>query len=81
MSLQAEQSSLRPTRRESTVVHVINAVIAAETDAIERYKAIIAATKRSDPLTNDVVSAILSDEEGHRRMFEGFLRAHEQALR
>ena len=81
MSFQAEQSSLQPTRRQSAIVHAINDVIAAETDAIERYNTIIAATEDSDPLTNDVVSTILIDEEDHRRMFEGFLREHQQALR
>jgi ferritin-like protein len=29
------------------------------------------------PVTLDVASAILRDEEGHRRLFEGFLREHE----
>ena len=27
-----------------------------------------------DPVTADMVTAILRDEEGHRRLFEGFLR-------
>jgi hypothetical protein len=29
------------------------------------------------PVTNDMVIAILRDEEGHRRLFEGFLREYE----
>ncbi len=28
-------------------------------------------------MTNDMVIAILHDEEGHRRLFEGFLREYE----
>ena len=27
-----------------------------------------------DPVTQDMIIAILRDEEGHRRLFEGFLR-------
>jgi bacterioferritin len=30
-----------------------------------------------DPVTNYMVIAILRDEEGHRRLFEGFLREYE----
>ena len=33
--------------------------------------------RRVDPVTNDMVIAILRDEEGHRRLFEGFLREYE----
>ncbi len=35
------------------------------------------ATDETDPVTNDMVIAILRDEEGHRRLFEGFLREYE----
>ena len=35
-------------------------------------------TEEIDPVTNDMVIAILRDEEGHRRLFEGFLREYEQ---
>jgi bacterioferritin len=52
-------------------VHVIKGVIEAETGAIDYYNQIIEATEESDPVTNDMVIAILHDEEGHRRLFEG----------
>jgi bacterioferritin len=52
-------------------------VIEAETGAIEHYNAIIQATESIDPVTNDMVIAILRDEEGHRRLFEGYLREYE----
>ena len=58
-------------------MHVIKGVIEAETGAIEHYNAIIEATEDTDPVTNDMVVAILRDEEGHRRLFEGFLREYE----
>ena len=31
-----------------------------------------------DLVTQDMVIAILRDEEGHRRLFEGFLREYER---
>ena len=73
----AEQSYLQPPAEQTDVVHVIKGVIEAETGAIEHYNAIIEATDGVDPVTNDMVIAILRDEEGHRRLFEGYLREYE----
>jgi bacterioferritin len=73
----AEQSYLQPPEHQTDIVHVIKGVIEAETGAIEHYNAIIEATEGVDPVTNDMVIAILRDEEGHRRLFEGFLREFE----
>ncbi|MCW3031784.1 MAG: bacterioferritin [Solirubrobacteraceae bacterium] len=72
-----EQDYLQPPERQSDIVHVIKGVIAAETGAIDFYNEIIEATDESDPVTNDMVIAILRDEEGHRRLFEGFMREYE----
>ena len=73
----AEQSYLQPPEHQTDVVHVIKGVIEAETGAIEHYNRIIEFTDDIDPVTNDMVIAILRDEEGHRRLFEGFLREYE----
>jgi bacterioferritin len=73
----AEQSYLQPPEQQTDIVHVIKGVIEAETGAIEHYNAIIEATEGVDPVTNDMVIAILRDEEGHRRLFEGYLREYE----
>ncbi len=73
----AEQTYLQPPEHQTDVVHVIKGVIEAETGAIEHYNAIIEFTEEIDPVTNDMVIAILRDEEGHRRLFEGFLREFE----
>ena len=73
----AEQVALQPPEHQTDVVHVIKGVIEAETGAIEHYNAIIDATDETDPVTNDMVIAILRDEEGHRRLFEGYLREYE----
>jgi bacterioferritin len=72
-----EQTYLAPPERQTDIVHVIKGVIEAETGAIEHYNAIIEATEEIDPVTQDMVIAILRDEEGHRRLFEGFLREYE----
>jgi bacterioferritin len=77
MDFQAEQSYLQPPERQTDIVHVIEGVIAAETGAIDYYNQIIEATEETDPVTNDMVIAILHDEEGHRRLFEGFLREYQ----
>ena len=73
----AEQTYLQPPEHQTDIVHVIKGVIEAETGAIEHYNAIIEATDGVDFVTQDMVIAILHDEEGHRRLFEGYLREYE----
>ena len=73
----AEQSYLQPPDHQTDIVHVIQGVIEAETGAIEHYNTIIRQTEEIDPVTQDMVIAILRDEQGHRRLFEGFLREYE----
>jgi len=77
LEFSAEQTYLQPPEHQTDVVHVIKGVIEAETGAIEHYNAIIEFTEDIDPVTNDMVIAILHDEEGHRRLFEGYLREYE----
>ena len=77
MEFRAQQASLSPAEKQTDVVHVIKGVIEAENGAIEHYNRIIEATDGIDPVTNDMVIGILRDEEGHRRLFEGFLREFE----
>ena len=73
----AEQSFLQPPEDQIDVVHVIKGVIEAERGAIEHYSHIIEATDGIDAVTQDMVIDILRDEQGHRRLFEGFLREYE----
>jgi bacterioferritin len=73
---QAEQSYLQPPEHQTDIVHVIKGVIEAETGAIEHYNRIIEFTDGVDFVTQDMVITILRDEEGHRRLFEGFLREY-----
>lgn len=77
MEFKPEQSYLQPPGRQTDIVHVIKGVIEAETGAIEHYNKIIEATDGVDWVTQDMVIAILHDEQGHRRLFEGYLREYE----
>jgi bacterioferritin len=74
MEFKPEQTYLQPPEKQTDIVHVIRGVIEAESGAIDFYNEVIEATESIDPVTNDMVIAILRDEEGHRRLFEGFLR-------
>src|SRR3954447_26869037 len=77
LEFKAEQSYLQPPDQQTDVVHVIKGVIEAETGAIAHYNRIIEFCEEHDPVTQDMVIAILRDEEGHRRLFEGFLREYQ----
>jgi bacterioferritin len=77
LDFNAEQSYLQPPEHQTDIVHVIKGVIEAETGAIEHYNRIIEFTDGLDFVTQDMVIAILRDEEGHRRLFEGYLREYE----
>jgi bacterioferritin len=77
LEFSAEQKYLQPPTEQTDIVHVIKGVIEAEAGAIEHYNKIIEFTDELDPVTNDMTIAILRDEEGHKRLFEGFLREYE----
>ena len=76
LEFKAEQSYLQPPDEQTDIVHVIKGVIEAESGAIEHYNRIIEFCEGRDPVTQDMVITILRDEEGHRRLFEGFLREY-----
>lgn len=76
LEFKAEQGYLQPPEHQTDVAHVVKGVIEAEGGAIEFYNEIIEFTEEFDPVTNDMMIAILHDEEGHRRLFEGFLREY-----
>jgi bacterioferritin len=77
MDFTPEQTFLQPPAQQTDIVHVIKGDIEAETGAIDHYNAIIEVTDGVDHVTQDMVIAVLRDEEGHRRLFEGFLREFE----
>ena len=73
----ATQRSLQPPADQVDVVHVVKGVIEAERGAIEHYSRVIEATEGVDHATQDMVIAILRDEQGHMRLFEGYLREYQ----
>jgi bacterioferritin len=77
MDFAPEQKYLQPPEDQTDIVHVIRGVIEAETGAIDHYNRIIKFCDDLDLVTQDMVIDILRDEEGHRRLFEGFLREFE----
>jgi len=76
LDFSAEQTYLQPPAEQTDIVHVIKGVIEAETGAIEHYNKIVEFCDDKDLVTQDMVIAILRDEEQHRRLFEGFLREY-----
>jgi bacterioferritin len=72
----AVQMALQPPEDQIDVVHVIKGVIDAETGAIKHYTKLIEVCGDDDPVTQDMVIAILRDEQGHRKLFEGYLREY-----
>ena len=77
LDFKASQDTLQPPDNQVDVVHVIKGVIDAEEGAIQHYTHIVEETEAVDPVTQDMVIEILRDEQGHKRMFEGFLREYE----
>jgi bacterioferritin len=72
------QKSLQPPADTTDVDTVIRGVIEAEQGAIDHYMKVIKVTSEVDPVTADMVTTILADEEEHLRMFEGFLKEYDK---
>lgn len=68
---------IQPSTDTTDVVGVIKAVINAEEAACDHYKAIIRATDGEDYVTQDLCIRLLTDEEEHRILFQGFLKEYE----
>ena len=79
LEFRAEQDFLQPPDEPTDVLHVIKGVIEAENAGIAHYNRIVEAADGVDWVTQDMAIEILHDEEGHRRLFEGFLREYEHA--
>jgi bacterioferritin len=77
LDFKASQTTQQPPEDQIDVVHVIKGVIDAEDGAIQHYTRMVEETDGVDPVTQDMVIEILHDEQGHRRLFEGFLREYE----
>ena len=73
-----DQKLLQPPQDTTDVVTVIRGVIDAEQGAIDHYTRVIRTCEGIDYVTQDMVTTILKDEEGHLRQFEGFLKEYEK---
>lgn len=78
LEFKPEQDFLQPPAKSTDVVSVIKGVIKAEQGAIDHYTKIIEFTADIDPVTADMVTTILEDEQGHMRLFESFLSEYEK---
>ena len=76
LHLQMHQRSLEPPDDPTDVVTVIKGVLQAENEAIDHYNSLIQLTDGEDYVTQDLAITILSDEEGHRQQFEGYLKEY-----
>ena len=74
--LKMTQASLQPPADTTDVVGVIRGVLEAEEAAITHYRALIKLTDGEDYVTQDLAITILSDEEGHRQHFQGYLKEY-----
>ena len=81
LHLQMTQRSLEPPEDSTDVVHVIRGVLKAEQEAIDHYNSIIKLTEGVDYVTQDLAITILSDEEGHRQQFEGYLKEYAKTVK
>lgn len=75
LELERNQKSLQPSSDSTDIRHVLEGALEAERDAVATYREIIDACEGVDPVTQDLAITILADEEGHRTLFEGFLKS------
>jgi bacterioferritin len=76
LKLEMTQRYMQPPEDTTDLVMIIKGVIRAEEEAISQYNAIIKMTDGFDYVTQDLAITILSDEEGHRQHFEGYLKEY-----
>ncbi|HET7322731.1 MAG TPA: ferritin-like domain-containing protein [Halococcus sp.] len=72
------QESLQPPEDPTDTPAVIEGVIEAEKGAVETYRELIEiAEEADDPVTEDLATELLADEEEHLTEFEGFRKEYE----
>jgi bacterioferritin len=77
-AFRATQDSLQPPEDTTDVPTVIRGVIEAEEAASAQYRAVIALAEGNDWVTQDLCIRLLTDEEGHLRVFRGFLKEYDK---
>lgn len=73
LELEFDQRTMQPPEDPTDAIAIVRGVLAAEETAIEHYKRIIQLAGADDPVTTDLATRLLADEEGHRTLFKGFL--------
>jgi bacterioferritin len=76
LKLKFGQAALQPPKDTTDVISVIVGVIKAEEGAVEQYNKIIRLCEGEDYVTQDLCIRLLSSEEAHLVMFEGFLKEY-----
>jgi bacterioferritin len=76
LGVEMGQRYMQPPTDTTDVMTVIQGVLRAENEAIDQYKKLIKLTDGEDYVTQDLAITILSDEEGHRQHFEGYLKEY-----
>ncbi|REK15568.1 MAG: rubrerythrin [Planctomycetota bacterium] len=71
---------VQPPSDTTDVVAAIKGVIDAEESARSQYLKTIAASDGSDPVTADLCTRLLADEEEHLVLFRGFLKEYESEM-
>jgi len=78
MSFNFDQKALQPRQDSTDLPSIIRGVIEAEDAACHQYQKIIDICDGVDYATQDLCIKLLSEEEEHRREFQGFLREFER---
>jgi len=76
LDLKLEQKALQPPSDTTDVIAIIEGVLEAEDAAITQYNKIIRQCEGDDYVTQDLAVRLLSQEEAHRVLFEGFLKEY-----
>lgn len=78
LGLMHTQKALQPPTDSTDILRVAKGVLEAENEAIALYKEIVKECDGTDYVTQDLAIGILTDEEEHRCLFEGFVRSLEK---
>src|SRR5690606_26279943 len=78
LKFEASQKGLQTKKDTTDVVSVIEGVIEAEEEVIEKYNKLIKLCDGLDYVTQDLCIQILANEEAHRIEFIGFLKEYKK---
>lgn len=75
--IEMRQEAMQPPEDSTDVLSTIEGVIEAEEDAVETYHELVeAAEDEDDPVTEDLATELLADEEEHLAEFEGYRKEY-----